>query len=333
MREDRRRPVLNRLTLMALPCAAAVLAMVLAGLVTYLVRTPAVLDGPGADERRLRPLDAPHRYGRLPQHRRAPAAAGRASPASEEPTVGAALFRIARGTTAANVLRRLKADAAVTFDLPGADATTVMAHLGLGRQHAEGLFLPGTYRAGRASEILREAHGRLRATLEDAWRRRAPGLPYLTPYDALIVASIVEKETALAEDRPRIAAVFTRRLRRGMRLQADPTVTYGLGSPAGPITRAHLATDTPYNTYTRGGLPPTPIALVGHDAITAALHPSSGTSLYFIGRGDGTSQFSDTLAEHNAAVRRYLRPPRGGRRRRPNGAGRMHRLIRRPTAG
>jgi len=227
------------------------------------------------------------------------------------PAVGAR-FRILPGSTVAEVLRRLDADPRVTQDLAGVHANDLMRRLGLGDRHAEGQFLPNAYPAGKgatASGILREAHDRLRMALAYAWRGRAVGLPYATPDEALIVASIVARETALAEDRPRIAAVFARRLHLGMRLQADPSVIYGLGPRFdGTLTRRHLTTDTPYNTYTRHGLPPTPIALPGIASIEAALHPATATTaLYFVGRGDGTTEFSDTLAEHKAAVRRYRR--------------------------
>ncbi len=222
-----------------------------------------------------------------------------------------ARFRIFPGETIGEVVAKLAADRRIAFDLGGTHTDGLMARLGLGHTHPEGNFLPGRYRVENrrtASELLREAHDRMRTTLADAWHRRDRGLPYATAYDALILASIVEKETARAEDRPRVAAVFTRRMHRGMRLQADPTVIYGLGARLdGPLTRTHLATDTPYNTYRRHGLPPTPISLPGPPAIHAALHPAPGTSLYFVARGDGSSHFSDTLAQHNMAVQRYLR--------------------------
>ncbi len=225
--------------------------------------------------------------------------------------VSGARFRIFPGATVADVLRRLAADPRLTHDLADAHAGDLMRRLGLGDGHAEGQFLPDAYHIGSrttASGILREAHDRLRTALAYAWRGKASGLPYTTPEDALIVASIIEKETACAEDRARVAAVFTRRMHKGMRLQADPTVIYGLGERfSGTLTRRHLTMDTPCNTYTRHGLPPTPIALPGVPSIEAALHPAVTASLYFVARGDGTTEFSDTLAEHNAAVRRYLR--------------------------
>ena len=142
--------------------------------------------------------------------------------------------------------------------------------------------------------------------LTEEWEGRAENLPLNTPYEALILASIVEKETAVAAERPLIAGVFLSRLNKKMRLQTDPTVIYGMGDNYdGNIRRRDLTTDTPYNTYTRAGLPPTPIAMVGREAIHAVMHPESTTALYFVARGDGSHQFSDTLEQHNAAVRKY----------------------------
>ena len=142
--------------------------------------------------------------------------------------------------------------------------------------------------------------------LAEEWENRADNLPLKTPYEALILASIIEKETAVAAERPLIAQVFVSRLIKRMRLQTDPTVIYGIGDAYdGNIRRKDLNTDTPYNTYTRAGLPPTPISMVGREAINAALHPESTEALYFVSRGDGTHQFSETLEQHNAAVRKY----------------------------
>lgn len=227
---------------------------------------------------------------------------------------GANSFRILAGLTIGEVLHRLAADPRVTHDLGDAHPGDLMRRLGLGDGHAEGQFLPDSYHLGQqtaASTILREAHDRMRQALAYAWRGRAAGLPYATPHEALIVASIVERETTRAEDRPRVAAVFVRRMRMGMRLQADPTVIYGQHGHfegTGTLTRRQLETDTPYNTYTRDGLPPTAIALPGLPSLEAALHPAATTSLYFIGRGDGSTEFSDTYAEHSAAAERYRRP-------------------------
>ena len=155
-------------------------------------------------------------------------------------------------------------------------------------------------------DFLKRAYGAMSVRLDQEWSQRAEGLPYKSPYEALIMASIVERETAVPDERREIAGVFVRRLLKGMRLQTDPTVIYGMGdSYDGNIRRRDLHTDTPYNTYTRAGLPPTPIAMPSGDAIHAALHPDSGNALYFVAKGDGSHHFSATLAEHAAAVRIY----------------------------
>ncbi|WP_085316172.1 endolytic transglycosylase MltG [Derxia lacustris] len=176
---------------------------------------------------------------------------------------------------------------------------------------AEGLFFPETYRFARMSgevALLRQAHELLRKRLTEAWAGRAPGEIVATPYQALVLASLIEKETGLAGDRGRISTVFHNRLRIGMPLQTDPSVIYGLGAAFdGNLRRRDLLADTPYNSYTRTGLPPTPIALVGAAALQAALHPEPGSALYFVSRGDGSSVFSDTLEQHQRAVDRYLR--------------------------
>jgi UPF0755 protein len=196
--------------------------------------------------------------------------------------------------------------------LAGQDDAAVMAALGAAGEAPEGLFFPDTYLFGKGTtdfEILRQARDRMRRELDAAWQDRADNLPIATPYEALILASIVEKETALASERPRIAGVFTLRLRRGMRLQTDPTVIYGLGAGFdGNLRRADLERDGPYNTYTRTGLPPTPIALPGAEALRAAVRPDERGEIYFVATGlpDGSHEFSRTLAEHEAAVRRYL---------------------------
>ncbi len=181
--------------------------------------------------------------------------------------------------------------------------------LGLESASAEGWFFPDTYAYNRGStdrEILVRAYERMQRVLLQSWQGKASDLMLNTPYEALILASIVEKETGRGSDRSTISQVFNRRLSLGMKLQTDPTVIYGIGPDFdGDITRKHLRTDTPYNSYTRFGLPPTPIALAGKESIEAALHPADTQYLYFVARGDGTSQFSETLAEHNKAVRRY----------------------------
>ncbi|MEL7047235.1 MAG: endolytic transglycosylase MltG, partial [Pseudomonadota bacterium] len=175
---------------------------------------------------------------------------------------------------------------------------------------AEGLFLPETYQYERGDtdlDVLTQAHDLLENTLAQVWQQRELGLPYESPYAALIMASIIEKETGVPEERAQIAGVFVRRLNRDMRLQTDPTVIYGLGeSFDGNLTRAHLRDESnEYNTYRRDGLPPTPIALAGRAALEAAVHPAPGDALYFVARGDGTHEFNATLAEHEDAVRRY----------------------------
>lgn len=185
----------------------------------------------------------------------------------------------------------------------------VMALLDRPGVHPEGHFLPETYhytRGTRDRDVLRRAMLAMDTALADIWSSRAPGLPIETPAQLLTLASIVEKETGKASERPEIAGVFIRRLQLGMRLQTDPTVIYGMGaSYAGNIRKRDLETDTPYNTYTRAGLPPTPIALPGLDALRAAAHPAPGNSLYFVARGDGSHVFSSTLAAHNRAVACY----------------------------
>lgn len=185
----------------------------------------------------------------------------------------------------------------------------LMERLGLAGQNPEGRFFPDTYRYVRGmsdEDLLRQANARLESVLAEEWQKRADSLPYREPYDALIMASMIEKETGVPEERETIAGVFVRRLRLGMRLQTDPTVIYGMGERYnGRITRADLRRPTPYNTYTIDGMPPTPIAMVGREAIRAALNPADGRALYFVARGDGSHVFSNTLAEHNRAVRQY----------------------------
>jgi UPF0755 protein len=175
----------------------------------------------------------------------------------------------------------------------------------------EGLFFPDTYRfAKHASDltVYRQAFVLMQKKLDEHWRRRAADLPYQTPYQALIMASIIEKETGRRAERSLIASVFVNRLRRGMLLQTDPTVIYGMGAQyQGQIRKRDLTTDTPFNTYTRAGLPPTPIALPGEAALEAALNPARSNALYFVSRGDGTSQFSDNLNDHNRAVNQFQR--------------------------
>ncbi|MFQ5642376.1 MAG: endolytic transglycosylase MltG [Thiogranum sp.] len=215
------------------------------------------------------------------------------------------------GETFAQMMQRVRADPVLVHKLESSDAETVMAAIGRPGLHPEGRFLAETYHFPRGTsdiDYLRRAFQEMETFLQESWQERDDDLPLKTPYEALILASIVEKETAVAEERPLIAGVFVRRLQKGMKLQTDPTVIYGMGdSYKGDIRYRDLRRDTPYNTYTRYGLPPTPIAMPGKDAILAALHPAPGKALYFVARGDGSHQFSSTLKQHNSAVDRYQR--------------------------
>lgn len=194
--------------------------------------------------------------------------------------------------------------------LVGLSDAELLAQLGSEATHPEGLFYPDTYVfvPGTSDyDILRRAYQAQADLLEKMWAERAPDLPLKTPYEALILASIVEKETGHSADRARVAGVFINRLRRGMLLQTDPTVIYGMGATyEGRIRKRDLQTDTPWNTYTRTGLPPTPIATPSKAALQATLHPEQHNFLYFVSRGDGTSEFSRNLNEHNRAVRKYI---------------------------
>ena len=187
--------------------------------------------------------------------------------------------------------------------------TELMSKIGHPDVFPEGRFFPDTYRFVRGmsdAELLKQAYKRLDEVLDEEWAKRAPEAPYSNPYQALIMASLVEKETGVPQERGQIAGVFVRRLELGMLLQTDPTVIYGMGERYnGKLTRAHLREPTPYNTYVIAGLPPTPISLVGREAIHAALNPVAGKSLYFVARGDGSHVFSNDLDAHNAAVREY----------------------------
>ena len=189
----------------------------------------------------------------------------------------------------------------------------LMAAIGAPGQKAEGRFFPDTYVYSKGVKdilVLKRAHDALERQLQAAWALRAPDTPLKNVDEALTLASVVEKETGAASDRGKVAAVFTNRLRIGMPLQSDPTVIYGMGAAyGGSIHKADLQTDTPYNSYTRQGLPPTPIALPGRDALRAAVRPDASKALYFVSRGDGTSVFSETLNAHNAAVNQYIRGP------------------------
>lgn len=216
---------------------------------------------------------------------------------------------VVEGWTFQQLRQALAAHPKIVQTLQAASDAEVMARLGRTGQHPEGRFFPDTYHfpAGTTDEaFLRRALTEMDRRLTEAWNRRAANLPLRDPYQALILASIVEKETGLPAERAAVAGVFVRRLQKGMLLQTDPTVIYGLGAAFdGNLRRRDLVTDTPYNTYTRKGLPPTPIALPGADALAAAVNPASGEALYFVATGDGGHAFSATLSEHNQAVRRY----------------------------
>lgn len=218
-------------------------------------------------------------------------------------------FTIIEGSTFKQVLAALENTKYLEYDLSDLDDKALLERLGIQYSHPEGLFLAETYsfeRNTKASSLLKRAHQHLQNQLKEAWEQKQDKLPYKNAYESLIMASIVEKETARPDERPIIAGVFTRRLEKGMRLQTDPTVIYGMGdSYKGNIRRSDLRKPTPYNTYVIPALPPTPIAMVGREAIKAALNPESGKALFFVAKGDGSHYFSVTLKEHNEAVRQY----------------------------
>jgi len=219
---------------------------------------------------------------------------------------------VVEGWTFAEMRRVVEAHPQIKVTLRGKEISEVMAAIGHAREHPEGRFFPDTYRfaAGTTDrELYVLSYRKMSEALDAAWSKRVTDLPLSDAYAALTLASIVEKETGLASERPRIAGVFITRLRRNMRLQTDPTVIYGIGpSFDGNIRDRDLRTDTPYNTYTRAGLPPTPIALPSREAIEAVTHPQETGDIFFVatGAGDGSHVFSSTLEEHNAAVARYL---------------------------
>lgn len=203
----------------------------------------------------------------------------------------------------------VNASAHLEHTLSGATPAEIMAAIGRPEEHPEGRFFPDTYHFPRGlsdREFLKRAYRAMEEHLAQEWAARSEGLPFESPYEALIMASIVEKETGVPNERPAIAGVFIRRLEKGMRLQTDPTVIYGLGEAYdGNIRKRDLESYTPYNTYRISGLPPTPIAMPGGAALHAVMHPADGNTLYFVSKGDGSHYFSATLQEHNEAVRKY----------------------------
>lgn len=232
-------------------------------------------------------------------------------------TVGAT-FRLDRlvlveGWTFRQIRSAVDAHGSIRHETASLTDTEIMQRLGIPGSHPEGLFFPDTYYFAKGTtdlSILRRSAQRMQTILAQQWTLRVDGLPMKSPYEALVLASIVEKETGLESDRPLVAAVLMNRLRRGMRLQVDPTVIYGMGDGFdGDLRRRDLEQDTPYNTYTRSGLPPTPIAAPGMASIAAVMNPAVSSALYFVARGDGSSHFSDSLVEHNRAVTKYQRVP------------------------
>lgn len=216
---------------------------------------------------------------------------------------------LVEGWTFRQVMTAVKEHEVLQQTLDGLSDEEIMARIGHPGEHPEGRFFPDTYYFPRGTtdvDFLLRSYTAMDRFLQLEWAQRDGGLPLKTPYEALILASIVERETGVAEERPEIAGVFVRRLQKRMRLQTDPTVIYGMGDAFdGNIRRADLRANTPYNTYVIRGLTPTPISMPSGDAIRAALHPAAGDSLYFVARGDGSHQFSATLEEHNRAVRKY----------------------------
>jgi UPF0755 protein len=216
---------------------------------------------------------------------------------------------IVEGWTFQQLRAKIDAHAELLHDSAALSEMQLLERLGARETHPEGLFFPSTYRFSPGSsdlDVYRQAYRLMQQTLAAAWEKRRDGLPLRSPYEALVLASIVEKETGRAEDRDKVAAVFVNRLRIGMPLQSDPTTIYGMGQRFdGNLRKRDLQTDTPYNTYTRHGLPPTPIGAPGRAAIEAVMHPAQIKALYFVARGDGSSEFSNDLEAHNRAVARF----------------------------
>ena len=220
-------------------------------------------------------------------------------------------LRLIEGWTFAQFRAELDASADLRHDTKGLDDAEVLKRLQAPETHPEGLFFPDTYLFAKGSSdlnVLRRAYRAQQRHLKAEWESRSSNVPYGTPYEALIMASIIEKETGRPEERDQIAGVLVNRLRIGMRLQVDPTVIYGLGAAFdGNLKKAHLLEDGPYNTYTRAGLPPTPIAMPGLASLHAAMQPAKTDALYYVSKGDGSSHFSRNITEHNKAVSRYQR--------------------------
>ncbi len=223
-------------------------------------------------------------------------------------------LQLIEGSTFGQLRAALNASSVLRHETAGLSDAELLKRVGASEWHPEGLFFPDTYVFARGASdltVLRRAYRVMQKQLSQEWAQRTANVPYRTPYEALIMASIVEKETGRAEDREQIAGVLVNRLRIRMALQTDPTVIYGLGERFdGNLKKVHLKTDGPYNTYTRPGLPPTPIALPGQASLRAALRPAPTSALYYVSRGDGTSQFSRTLKEHNRAVSQYQPKPK-----------------------
>ena len=219
--------------------------------------------------------------------------------------------RLIEGWTFAQFRAALEASPDLRHDTRGLEEAEILKRVGATEAHPEGVFFPDTYLFARGTSdiaVLRRAYHAMQRHLKEEWEKRDQGVPYRTPYDALIMASIIEKETGKPEERDLIGGVLTNRLRIGMRLQVDPTIIYGLGKAFdGNLKRSHLVDDGPYNTYTRAGLPPTPIAMPGLASLRSAMRPAKTDKLYYVSRGDGSSHFSRTVEEHNRAVNRYQR--------------------------
>lgn len=232
-------------------------------------------------------------------------------------------FTIIEGWAFRQMMQELQHHDVIKNTLKGKSNDEIMTALGYPGQHPEGLFFPDTYSFPKGTsdvDFLQRAYRTMQTQLQKEWESRAADLPIATSYEALILASIIEKETGAAYERPLIASVFIQRLRKKMRLQTDPTVIYGLGEGFdGNIRYRDLKTDTPYNTYLHKGLTPTPIALPGLDAIKAAVHPADSEALFFVSKGDGTHHFSKTLKEHNKAVSKYQLKGRKAKRKSNNG--------------